>query len=387
MKPPTIEIHGTGTHNRGAELMAIAIAERLRSQTPNARVVVPPTPTFGRYEARSRYGFLTTWRESGLRTRALARIAPAWFRQIAGIISAQEVDAVFDASGFAFSDQWGVGQVNNLLRKMNAPHRRHQTLVLLPQAFGPFENPDVRRLTQQLFDRASLVCARDTVSHELAGPLCEQAKLRRYPDFTVGVAPQQPNGVAVPDSFTAIVPNVRMLDKTGSGERYLEFLGRAIRMLLERNLNPVFVLHDADEDRRVISAVHDQGYRLSVLEHSDPRVLKGILGRASFVIGSRFHALVSSLSQGVPCVGAGWSHKYPELFREFGCADLLVADLGSADALARVLGPLCDAETRTGYRQRITTAAQQVKQASLQMWEEVETIIRRVNTGAEPRSR
>lgn len=382
MKPLTIEIHGTGTHNRGAELMAIAIAERLRSQLPAVRVVVPPTPTFGRYEARSRYGFLTTWRESGLRTRALARIAPAWFRQIAGIIAPQEVDAVFDASGFAFSDQWGVGQVNNLLRKMNAAHRRHQRLVLLPQAFGPFENPEVRELTRQLFERASLVCARDAVSLELAAPLCSPTKLRRYPDFTVGVTPRLPVEVTVPDTFTAIVPNVRMLDKSGAREQYLGFLSRAVRSLVERKLNPVFVLHDADEDRRVIAAVNEQGHRLPVLEHDDPRVLKGILGRATFVIGSRFHALVSSLSQGVPCVGAGWSHKYPELFREFGCADLLISDLESPEALDRALQALSVPDSRNEYRQRIAAAAQDVKANSLQMWEEVEALTTGVVTTA-----
>lgn len=37
----SIEIHGTGIHNRGAELMAIAVAEKVAARYPDAQIIVP----------------------------------------------------------------------------------------------------------------------------------------------------------------------------------------------------------------------------------------------------------------------------------------------------------------------------------------------------------
>ncbi len=372
----TIEIHGTGTHNRGAELMAVAIAQRLHRTFPGVRLVVPPTYTFGKFEARSRYGFFTTWPEKGVRARLMAKIAPAWLTNLAGIVHASEVDVVLDASGFAFSDQWGPQAALTLLNKMNSPERRRQQLILLPQALGPFGQPEVAAAARQLFARAKLVYARDSVSQQLAEPLCGPDKLRLYPDFTVAVTPELPGDVDLPERFCALVPNFRMLDKSGQAEPYLALLRRAVTGLRQRGLNPVFVLHDAQEDRRVIEALASTGETLPVLEHSDPRVLKGILGRADFVIGSRFHALVGALSQGVPCLGAGWSHKYPELFRSFDCAELLLSELGDFAQLDNRLDTLADCEHRQSWRQLIQTAAAALKERTHRMWREVEDTIR-----------
>jgi polysaccharide pyruvyl transferase WcaK-like protein len=374
MKCLTIEIHGTGTHNRGAELMAIATSDRMRSAFPDCRLVVPNR--FGPFEARARYGFFTTGDSlQGFRNKLLARFAWPSLERASGILKAEAVDVVLDASGFAFSDQWGPERASRLLNKMNTPKRRHQPLILLPQALGPFTDPVVLRTTKSLFDRASLVFARDQASYEAASALIDKSKLRLFPDFTVGVSPRLPSDSALPEQFTAIIPNIHMLDMTKSAEEYLRFLCHAVKELQARNLNPHFVLHDAREDRQVIKAVEDRGHSIPVLQDPDPRVLKGILGKADFVIGSRFHGLVSSLSQGVPCIGAGWSHKYPELFKDFDCADLLVADLGNVAILDALLASLADPNNRKERRSRVLEAARRIKTRTGEMWTEVETLI------------
>ena len=40
-------------------------------------------------------------------------------------------------------------------------------------------------------------------------------------------------------------------------------------------------------------------------------------------MGSRFHALVAALSQGIPVAALGWSHKYAELLGEFGLREFV----------------------------------------------------------------
>jgi colanic acid/amylovoran biosynthesis protein len=145
-------------------------------------------------------------------------------------------------------------------------------------------------------------------------------------------------------------------------------------------MNPVFVLHDAVEDRLVIEKVRAAGHHLPVIEHDNPQVLKAVLGQASLVLGSRFHALVSSLSQGIPCIGAGWSHKYPELFADFNCRDLLIADLSDKNVLREAIGQLASPEGHIHVTERITAAAAPIMAANQCMWREVEGIIQSVRS-------
>jgi len=383
MNPLTIEIHGTGTHNRGAELMAIAAAARMRASFPGARIVVPPQ--FGDAVARGRHGFLTTWEIPGRLRSKISNLALRFgspgAQRMLGVVDPANVDVVLDASGFAFSDQWGERGAELLLRKMNGAERRGKPLILLPQALGPFERPEVAAASRALFQRAALVCARDSKSHLAAKQLgVEAGKLRQFPDFTVGLKKASlPPELVLPEQFAAIVPNVRMLDKGSSASGYLDFIARAIDLLQARGMNPVLVLHDADEDRKVIDLVRAGGRDLPVVEHDDPLVLKAILGRASLVLGSRFHALVSSLSQGTPCIGAGWSHKYPELFADFDCSDLLISDLADATALREAVDQLASPEAHLNQQKRIQAAAGPILAANERMWQEVEGHIRRIS--------
>jgi colanic acid/amylovoran biosynthesis protein len=357
--------------------MAGAIAERLRVRFPGVRLVVPHT--FGDFQARAQYCFYTHWEfEGGLRGSLKSnffRRSPTQVRAMAGMIDPAEVDVVLDASGFAFSDQWGTYPVKTLLHKMQQPARRHQPLVLLPQALGAFEKPDVARACRLLFERAELVCARDETSLKLVQKLGGARALRKYPDFTVAVSPAS-HSPELPEAFSAIVPNIRMLDKAQNRTSYLAFLNHAVERLISLGANPLFVLHDSEEDRRVIERLSASAASLQVVEHSDPRVLKAVLGKASLVIGSRFHALVSSLSQGVPCIGAGWSHKYPELFKDFGCEQFVASDLADWAQLDRLLEELADATAREKRSVAIRSAAKDLKTACESMWSEVEAIIR-----------
>lgn len=374
MKPLTIEIHGTGVNNRGAELMADAVAERLRSSFPDVRLVVPDT--FGPFEARARYGFLTTWELSGgIRTKFVSRLAPKSIARLGGIIDSREVDVVLDASGFAFSDQWGPDAADYLVAKMSSPARRRQPLILLPQAFGPCQTPVVRRAVGALMHRAALVCARDSVSFKEMESLCPPEKLRLFPDFTLGVSPGSVDALILPEHFSAIIPNQRMVDKTVSGEHYLRFLAVIIAELSRLKLNPVFLLHDNHEDRKVIATMQDRGVNIPVIEHPNPRTLKGILSRATLVVGSRFHALVGALSQGVPTIGAGWSHKYPELFRDFASEEFLIPTLTNDSSINNVVGSLSTEAQRYVRHQQIMHASSVMKKRCCSMWEEIETAL------------
>jgi polysaccharide pyruvyl transferase WcaK-like protein len=375
-KPPTIEIFGTGTHNRGAELMALAIAQRVRQRFPSARIVVPPQ--LWEFQSRTRNGFFLNWdyvgklaKTRGLLTKAASRSFP----NVCGMIPPNEVDVVLDASGFAFSDQWGPETARTLLRKMRRPERRSQKLVFMPQAFGPFRNPEVAETCKRLLNRAELVFARDPKSLDEVRDLGVQSEVILSPDFTVGLPATVSSLGKLPENYSAIVPNRRMMDKTSDQESYLSFIKTSADKLRDAGLNPVFVLHDAKEDAKVVRKLPEAYQQLPIFEHSDPLILKHVLGQARCVVGSRFHALVSALSQGVPCIGAGWSHKYPELFKLFGCSDMLVQDLSDHPLISSLVAVIANPSSSAELSNRISRHAAQVKSDNDHMWNRVLDVI------------
>jgi polysaccharide pyruvyl transferase WcaK-like protein len=368
MKPITIEVHGTGTHNRGAELMAYAAHSALKTRIPDIRTVVSSADWA--YEARMNYGFYTNLEFKGrLRAKTssvFARAMSPSARSSLGISLPEEVDAVLDASGFALSDQRGVGPARGLLRRLSKHGSKKQMLILLPQAMGPFENADVAQLARQVINRASIVYARDQQSLEAVRRLGCKSDIIQAPDFTIAVPAIE--GSHLPPKHVAIVPNFRIGKHVASPQVYEAFLERVISSITQRNFTPVFVLHSPEEDVSITEAARRR-HGIAVLSDPDPRRLKGILGSAHFVVGSRYHALVGALSQGVPSIGIGWSHKYGELFRDFGVPDLVTENIADFGAIDQIVARLCDDRIHADYRRLIRSHKLLLVAQAESMWD------------------
>lgn len=296
------------------------------------------------------------------------------------MISPREVDLVLDASGFAYSDQWGTAPTDWILAKMSSADRSQQPLILLPQAFGPFTHRTLAGRCRQLFDRAELMFARDSQSYRAVKSLGSGSELRLCPDFTVGIQPEADPLLMLPRPFFAIVPNFRMLDKTTKGRAYLRFLNFAIRRIRTLGWNPVFVIHDSSADYGVLHRLDAESRTLPVIRHQNPRVLKWVLGQAHAVLASRFHALVASLSQGIPSLSAGWSHKYPELLGAFGCPDLHLSDVQDLMEIDHSLERLADAATYQSVCDTLLASTTPLLTEVEAMWRTVEIRIESVRS-------
>ena len=78
-----------------------------------------------------------------------------------GIVLDKEIDIVIDAAGFAYSDQWGEKASLGLASSCRSWKDNGAKVILLPQAFGPFENPVIRRAMISVVDNVDLVFARE----------------------------------------------------------------------------------------------------------------------------------------------------------------------------------------------------------------------------------
>ena len=138
----------------------------------------------------------------------------------------------------------------------------------------------------------------------------------------------------------------------------------------------MLLLHDPKSDGPLVEPLLKLvGGRIPVVQHPDPRHLKWILGSSRLVIGSRFHALVSALSQAVPCLATEWSHKYQALCSDYGCPECVIRpDMAISELGVMIRDLLGD----TGHDRMTTTLRRngdQLKDRVKQMWAKVDTVM------------
>ena len=270
---------------------------------------------------------------------ALLSLPPGPALRMTGRVGAHHVAGLMDCSGFAYGDTWTTRRMLRRHAYYAALRERGNRIVLLPQALGPFENPDMREAAQALFGLCDLVYARDADSfHYLKGlGLGPHVALRQCPDIThllPGTPPRDPDAWR---RRVCIVPNMRMVDRTAQDRAaaYLDFLVETVALTRSLDLEPWIVLHERNDDGLVRSLNDRLELPLPVIDENS-LTTKGILGCCHAVIGSRYHALVSSLSQATPVIGTSWAHKYDRLFEEYGHdAFLLPAEVDQYGSFTR----------------------------------------------------
>ena len=367
-----VEVTGTNTQNKGAELMLVAIREHFAERTD---VQLAVNQFFGSYRERAKYGLLQKVSLNGWgRSRVAVALMPDEFRRSFGLVREEDVDAVLDASGFAFGDQHPPERTIQFANRVEEAKQSGKPVILLSQALGPFTTPSIRDAFARIVDAADLVYARDGVSMEHAREAVgNPPHLKQAPDFTNVVKPDRTIDSDATDQAT-IVPNQRMIEKAGTEEEasaYVPFMGRCIEAVAEAGLEPVLLLHEEDDDELASEIQGSVERDIPIRQKTDPVALKRFLGENHLVVGSRFHALVGALSQGVPAIGTSWSHKYEMLFEEYGCSDMLLSVTSEEekvrDCVAAATGP-----RRSELTGQIREAGKRLELETKTMWEQVD---------------
>ena len=379
------EVQGVEFVNKGAELMLYAIMEHLKESDPKAIAAADLDRRYRNREGRKKAGLqYLTWVDnripnSGSIINGFASLIPRSLRRNFKLVLNQEIDVLFDASGFSYTDQWEPSYSVKMATKLSRLKAEGKKIILLPQAFGPFENPQIKSAFQTILECSDLVFARDPVSYDYVKQFAPPGdKLHLAPDFTNLISGKVPANFDSENNRCCIVPNVRMLDKTEPEVRkkYLIFIENCIRCLLDLELNPFIMVHQTGKDYEIaLELKRKVDDRISVISETDPLAIKGILGQCYLVISSRFHGIVSSLSQGVPCLATGWSHKYQMLFKDYNCPQLLMNPLFTPTEIKEKIQLISIEPSRSGIVNTIQAAAIEQKQLSKQMWAKVHEVI------------
>lgn len=376
-----IEIRRAGFLNKGAQLMLYAIVQQMKEAFPEAEFAMAPNLKSAPYHKRAEMQFLQKahyWRR-GRQWGNLARFLPDRARKMYGIVLNSQVDVVLDAAGFAYSEQLGVNGLRELADSCKRWKKNGTKVIFLPQAFGPFESSAAKRFMRTVVQAADLMYAREEASlNHLNAIAGKKPSIKLAPDFTNLTEGVKPDYFQRDKYRYCLIPNWRMVKDADdeTSENYIAFMSRCAEYLQKKNGKPFILIHEGEQDKQLADKINESlDTKMEVLREDDPLKIKGIIGACAGTIGSRFHGLVSALSQGVPSIATGWSHKYQMLLQDYdyeeGITDVNLTD----DELKAKLDMIIEPDSHADKRQRLMKKSYLLKEQSKKMWAEVIALI------------
>jgi len=382
-----IEIKGVQFVNKGAELMLASVVERVKQYWPEADIVLEGNP-LSPYKNRALLGAYQklSLRKNIIDLNFLSCYLPKKIRNYLkkwGIVTEADINVVLDAAGFAYGDQWGSLKIKHLGGELKRYHKNNCKYIFLPQALGSFSRVADQQVLKDTLSKAALICAREEDSYKHIRALIGNAdNLVQYPDFTNAVKGVVPDYWQNGQQKVCFIPNSNMIGVKNKNERwksnYISIMTLLMTQVQLLGYEVVLLNHEGEGDRDICNVLNQHfDNKLTIIEESDPLKVKGIIGDSKAIVCSRFHGCVSALSQGVVNLGTSWSHKYEQLFKEYGVSDLLIDPSVSDKAqIALINSILADNEL---YSKVISDNAVKYKEITEKMWKRViETI--NVNT-------
>ena len=366
-----VEIKGIGFPNKGAELMLEAICQAFAEHAPQAKLVMQPNND---YRFRSRYGLFQklNTRKKGFNLAGFMGLIPRRLLDAYGIVFDHEINVIVDASGFAYGDQWGAEKARGRLgANIEALQAKGVKVFLLPQALGPFEDTALRVQMNTIFSHACRVYARDEQSLAYARAAAPHAPISQAYDFTNVVSGVPYASFDDAEHKVCIIPNAKMIEKTSLGNSYVDAMQAMLDYCLSIGAKPFLLVHEGKKDRAIAEqlAAHTG---VPILEPVDPLKIKWVIGQSQLVISSRFHGLVSALSQGVPILATGWSHKYHHLLKEYNCLEAMVnVEQDLEAALKRIETMVTSSQAHESESQKLLDKSRQFKASVKAMWQDI----------------
>jgi colanic acid/amylovoran biosynthesis protein len=374
-----IVLSGVETKNKGAELMLYAILQEIERRYHDAIVYIPYS------NIRQGFGYITTSLKLKFtpRSRLIYKIhLTSVFRQLhlplkwlyrANIV--KHANYFIDASGFSFSDQkknLTPAKVKRWKVVLNKYSNQRTRIVFLPQAFGPAQKANTLNGLRVLSKYASLICPREQTSYnylERSG-VVNMNKVKLFTDFTSLVEGVFPEGYEHLKNGICIIPNLRMVDTgTISKEKYIGLIS-AIVNSCQASDHPIYLLnHEGKEDEQLAYECKKSiGNNIKVVTGLNALEVKGLISSAYLVISSRFHGVASSLNSCVPCLATSWSHKYHELFNDYGM-DGCVLPLDNITQSVGKVKEYLDEQNNAKIREHLSQRLPSIKERTRLMWD------------------
>lgn len=353
-----IIITGVNFNNKGAQAMMFHLYYYLQKKYPDKKVVALCKNTekqlkryWERYKIRvvSFYLADSFYVEGGL-YRVAGCIKGIQSRKNAARLQKilRNTDLCVDASGFNFSNKFGLLDNYAWLKNIEIMKRHKIPVVIMPQSFGPFDFPNWYGWGVKAKARTVLQYPKKIFAREQAGfdDLKEQFHVKELflsPDLVLLGNDLKPRAFyrnladmkryKVAEGSVAVVPNQKL--KAHSTDLNGESIYvSTIEALLEEN-KKVYIIRHCDSDKKFCETLSQKfqgnGNVVYIDEDLDCMEYAELIRHFDFAVVSRYHGIVHSYKAGTPCVVIGWADKYQELTQQLTQSQY-VMDLNSFDA-------------------------------------------------------
>jgi colanic acid/amylovoran biosynthesis protein len=168
----------------------------------------------------------------------------------------------------------------------------------------------------------------------------------------------------------------------GLNTPYSTLMVRLIETLLEQpNTVLILVPHvfevkghfesdpDACEDLYQRMHANYENRLFVVTDTLNHRQVKYVIGQCDFFLGSRMHACIAALSQGIPAVGLAYSGKFHGVFDSVGAADNVI-DLRKVDEMALLSAVKSCYQTRETLAQTLQKTVPEVQNKLMHLFQQ-----------------
>ena len=306
-------------------------------------------------------------------------------KQISGL------DAILDISGGdSFADLYGAKRFSDIVAPKLLALQLGVPLILLPQTYGPYRSSASREAAAAILGSARQVWARDARSlnavAEMLGAKFDPGRHRQGVDVAFGLPAREPEDADVRESVRALrsrhgilvglnVSGLLYNDESGGSRfglrhRYSELIHAIVSALLERkDLGIIVVPHvrsasvdcDAAVGGMIRAALPSRVQaRVLTLPVLDAMECKHVIGTCDWFCGTRMHACIAAISQGVPAAAIAYSDKTAGVFETAGVGECVI-DPRRAGIAESVSGTLAGLDTRAETRVRLREGSRAVQ--------------------------
>ena len=374
-----ILLSGVETNNKGAELMLYAILQEIERKWPEAEVFLSKSRVQqGLDYVNTKLDFKCfpfEEIEMKLHMSSIYDRLNIPCRLLPHIMAMGNVDYYIDGSGFRFSDQFNFSH-----REINVFHHILKTvsktskIIFLPQAFGPFKKKETKEILSVINQYADLLIPRERVSYDYLkeSGLVDMQKVKIFSDFTSLVDGSFPSKYEHLKDGICIVPNMKMIEKGGlSYDNYINIISTIISEG-KRSKRPVYLLnHEGAKDEAFCYKCKESiSAGIEIVTGLNALHVKGLISSAYLVLTSRFHGLASALNSCVPCLSTSWSHKYEELYRDYGLEGY-VLPLNNKEEIVSRVRELLIKENNAHLRKHLSIQIPRIKEDTRRMWKNI----------------
>lgn len=262
------------------------------------------------------------------------------------------------AGGDSFSDIYGLQRFLYISLPQVLALLLGKKLIVLPQTLGPFNGKMVKTIARFILKRSRIIYSRDHIGtakmQQFIRQTNENDKLRFCYDLGFIVDPivpkdkdeydfllhksQNSNIVGINISGLLYMGGYTQNNMFGLKVDYRELVDDIINFFIEMERWKIILVphvfgttENRESDFIVCNTIcnkftsnhNNQIY--AIRNAYNQSEIKAIIGLADFFVGSRMHACIAALSQGIPTVAIAYSKKFQGVLESIGC-ESLVAD-------------------------------------------------------------